>query len=348
MLEPIAQRSVEAVVARLSAVQAAAAFGAELSINTRRLGSRYGDVADGVSDGRLIKTFAFRGAVHLMNPEDAGTYLAIRAASRKWELPSWQSFYDLKPSDWPSFRATVREALANGPLTRQDLGRAVTAHPRYRHLGFVFEGDNWTLLKPLAWLGDICFAGPIGGRTAFQRLDANPRWRGIPDLDEAGPRAIEAYVAGYGPATMDHINHWLGEGLGAGRKRIRSWLGEVDHRLAEVDVDGESAWVLREHVDDLLATRDGSTVRLLPGSDQWVMGTGTADSHVTPLQQRSVVTKGANLVICGGVVSGTWAMRGNRVSVGWFGAGAVPTAEISDEVTRLGTIVGEELELELE
>ena len=110
-------------------------------------------------DGRLIKVFAFRGATQLVTPEDGGIYLALRAASRMWELPSWQSYYGLEPSDWPSFRAVVREALGEGPLTYKELGSAVTADARFRHLQFAFDDKAWTLLKPLMWQGDMCF-GP--------------------------------------------------------------------------------------------------------------------------------------------------------------------------------------------
>src|SRR6187402_3877167 len=156
MLEPLTKTSVEAVVARLGAVRAQSDLAAELSVNTRRTGSKTGDVANALADGRLIKSFAFRGATHLMTPEDAGIFLALRGASRMWELPSWQTYYKLGPSDWPDFRAAVCEALAKGPLTRQELGQAVTAQAGFRHLTFVFEdSNNWTLLKALAWQGDI-------------------------------------------------------------------------------------------------------------------------------------------------------------------------------------------------
>src|SRR5262249_8976388 len=154
----------------------------------------------------------------LLTPEEGGAYLALRAASKMWELPSWQEYYGLKPADWPQFRAAVREALAGGPLTREELAAAGTAQPAYRHLGFAVADGAGTLLKPLAWQGDMSYGPPRDGRSTFQRLDGNPRWAGIPDLDAAGLWAVEAYFRGYGPATPDHLRYWLGEGLGAGRK----------------------------------------------------------------------------------------------------------------------------------
>jgi hypothetical protein len=344
LLDPVGTESVAGVVRRLGAVPAQLDASAELAVRTRRQRSRSGEVARALAEGRIIKTFAFRGATHLLTPEDGGAYLALRAASRMWELPSWQSFYGLTAADWPALRAAVRDALADGPITRDQLGAAITARPKFRHLGFAFGDGAGTLLKPLAWLGDMSFGPPKDGQASFQRLDRNPRWAGIPDLDEAGTRAVEAYFRTYGPATPDHLHYWLGEGLGAGRKRIRSWITGLGDRLAEVDVDGEPAYVLREDLDDLVGTPASSAVRLLPGYDQWVLGPGTADAHVVPPARRRLVSRQANLVVAGGVVSGTWSLTGDQVVTTWFAeAGPPPQDALADEVARLSTIVGRPL-----
>jgi len=340
LLEPVGTESVAGVVRRLGAVPAQLDAAAELAVRVRRVRSRSGEVARALADGRIIKTFAFRGATHLMTPEDGGTYLALRASSRMWELPSWQRFYGLAPADWPRLRATVCEALAGGPRTRDELGAAVTARPEFRHLAFAFADGAGTLLKPLAWLGDMSFGPPRDGRATFQRLDGNPRWAGLPDVDEAGMRAVEAYLRGYGPATPDHLRYWLGEGLGAGRKRIRSWIADLGDRLAAVDIEGESAYVLREDAADLAKTHPATAVRLLPGHDQWVLGPGTADRHVVPPGRRGPVSRGANIVIAGGVVSGTWSLSDDRVVVAWFAElGTPPRDALAEEVARLATIL---------
>ena len=255
LLDPLGTESVEGVVRRLGAVQAQLNSAAELAIRTRRERSKAGEVARALAEGRIIKTFAFRGATHLMSPEDGGAYLALRAASRMWELPSWQSYYGLTPSDWPRLREVVRQALADGPLTLEGLGAAITARSQFRHLTFVFEGNPWTLLKAFAWQGDLSFGPPRDGRATFQRLDHNPRWAGVPDLDEAGSRAVEAYFRAYGPATPDHVQYWLGNGLGAGRKRIQAWIAGFGDRLATLDIDGDSAYIMREDLEELAGTR---------------------------------------------------------------------------------------------
>jgi hypothetical protein len=340
LLDPVGTESVAGVVRRLGAIPALPDAAAELAVRARRERSRPGEVARALAEGRIIKTFAFRGATHLVTPEDGGAYLALRAASRMWELPSWQSCYGLTPSDWPVLRKAVREALAGGPMTREELGAAVTARPKFRHLGFAFTDRSWTLLKALTWQGDMSFGPPRDGHATFQRLDSNPRWAGVPDLDEAGMRAVEAYFRAYGPATAGHVHYWLGEGLGAGRKRIRSWIAGFGDRLAAVDIDGESAYVLREDLEDLVATAATTAVRLLPGYDQWVLGPGTADAHVVPPARRNLVSRQANIVIAGGVVSGTWSLTGDQVVIAWFAeAGPPAREELAEQVARLATIL---------
>lgn len=346
-LEPVADASVEDVVGRLGALQAQSEDATELSIYLRRRSFERADVADAFRDGRLIRTFAFRGATHLMTVQMAAIFLTLRASSKVWERPAWQEFYKLKPSDWPAFRQTVRDALADGPLTRQELGRRVTANARYSHLSFVFTDDNWTLLKPLTWMGDMAFGSPMGGRATFQRLDSNPRWTGLLDVDEAGIEAVRAYLSAYGPATVGHLNYWLGNGLSAGRKKVSSWILRLGDAIAQVDVQGESALVLAEHVDELAAARETRTVRMLPAYDQWMIGPGTADDRVTPRSWRSAVTRGSNVVIVGGVVCGTWKVKGELVIVDALDdSWSMPRDEIDREIGRTGRILGKALVLD--
>jgi len=263
-----------------------------------------------------------------------------------WELPSWRSYYGLEPADWPAFRETVREALAGGPMTREELGAAVTRRPAYRHLGFAFGDGAVTLLKAIAWHGDLSLGPSRDGRATYMRLDQNPRWAGVPPLEEAGPRAVEAYLRAYGPATATHLDYWLGSGLGAGRRRITAWLSGLGDRLAPVDVGGEAAFVMRADLEELAETRPTSAVRLLPAHDQWVLGPGTADPNVVPAARRAPVTRGANVVIAGGAVAGTWTLKADRLDVAWFGeAGPAPEEALEDEAARLGALLGRPLDV---
>jgi len=285
LLAPVGTTSAEDVVRRLAAIPAQS--DAELAVRTRQQDPRPGELDEALRDGRLLRTFAFRGAVHLLTPAE--------------------------------------------------LGAALSARPRYGHLREIFANEPWTLLKALAWQGDLTFGPSRDGEPTFQLLAHNLRWAGLPDLADAGRHAIEAYVRAYGPTTSDHLQYWLGAGLSAGRRRIQGWITELDDRLAPVVVDGAASFALAEDVDELLGTEPTSTVRLLPAYDQWVLGPGTADPTIVPPGQRAVVSRGANLVVAGGVVVGTWSVRQDHLTVTFFADAGRPSSDALDEgIARLG------------
>ena len=347
-LDPVGSGSTPDVVRRLGAVLSMDESLAELAVRTRRTSSQPGELAQALADGEVINAFAFRGAMHYLSPEEGGIYLAVRAAGRQWELPSWVEYYRLRPEDWPDFRAAVRDALQDRPLTIPELGEALAKHRAYRHLKPVFDDGAGTLIKPLTWQGDVSLGPSRAGQRTVQRLDDNPRWSGIPDLEDAGPRAIGAFLRAYGPATFDHVRHWLGANLSAGRRRLDRWLSDLTDRLVAVDVEGTTAYVMTEDADSLATARPSDAVRFLPGHDQWVMGPGTKDSHVTPPARREAMTRKANPVIVGGVVRGTWVVKKDELAVAWLDETQLPRKAVEQEVQRLAAVLGDDRRLTLE
>ena len=348
LLDPVGALSVPRVVSRLCGVQTQVASSAELAIRVRRASSRPGEVARALSDGRLIKTWAMRGALHLLTPEEAGFFLSLIAAGRSWERPSWQRYFGVTPKQLEVLRGVVREALSGAVLTREELVTAVTARRPLRHVGDALRSGWGTLLKPLAWQGDLCFGPNRGNRATFMRPEeASSRWAGVPDPDEAAQAALAAYFGSHGPATVEAFGNWLAGGW-FGKRQLRSWFDAFAGRLAEVEVDGEREYVLDAHLDELASTRPTAAVRLLPGFDQYVLGPGTADGRVVPSPRRSAVSRQAGwispVVVASGVVRGTWELDGSAVRIAWFKeAGRVPRNAVHAEVARLSSILGREL-----
>jgi hypothetical protein len=126
---------------------------------------------------------------------------------------------------------------------------------------------------------------------------------------------------------------------------LGSWFTGLGDRLVPVDVEGTLAYVAREDVDALQVTHPSEAVRFLPGHDQWVMGPGTKDAHVTPPARRDLVTRKANPVIVGGVVCGTWARRGSDLDVTWLDERRPPRKAMEHEAGRLAAILGTDLRL---
>jgi hypothetical protein len=351
-LDPVGDQPVAAVVRRLCGVQSQVASYAELCVRVRRKTSKAGEVARALSEGRVIKTWAMRGTLHLLTPEDAGVFLSLIAAGRSWERPSWQRYFGVTPKQLDALREVVREALGSRALTRGELIEAVIARRGYGHLGDALRSGWGTLLKPYAWQGDLCFGPSQGARVTFTTPKAaSSRWAGVPEPDEAAPVAIASYLRAYGPANADSFGHWIGSGR-IGKRRVQAWFHDLGPRLAEVEAGGERAYVLAEDLDDLMSTKPTRAVRLLPGFDQFVMGPGTGDGHVVPAPRRTAVSKQsgwiAPVVLAGGVVRGTWGIAGDRVQVAWFKeAGAVQRTALRAEVKRLSTILGRDLDVEV-
>ena len=348
LLDPVGSLPVPGVVSRLGAVQAQVASSAELAIRVRRQSSRRGEVARALADGRLVKTWAMRGTLHLLTPDEGGAFLSLMAAGRSWERPSWVRYFGMTPVQMDRLRGVVREAIADRPLTREELIEAVGRKRGFKGVADGLRSGWGTLLKPIAWQGDLVFGPSAGSRVTFTTpRAASAGWAGIPDPDEAAPIAIRAYLGAYGPATVEAFSDWVSGGWFS-KKIMRSWFADLGDALVEVSVDGESAFILAERADELAATRPTSAVRLLPGFDQYVLGPGTKDGHVTPAGRRTEVSRTAGwispVVVAGGVVCGTWELDGDAVNIAWFKeAGRVPRKALEGEVTHLAELVGRDL-----
>jgi winged helix DNA-binding protein len=338
LLDPVGKLPVAEVVRRLCGVQAQVASSAELAIRVRRQASRPGEVGRALADGRIIKTWAMRGALHLLTPENGGAYLSLMAAGRSWELPSWQRYFGMHAKHWDVLRAAV--------------GAAITAQRGLGHLGDELRSGWGTLFKPLAWQGDLCYGPSQGTRVTFTRPDiASSRWAGVPDPHEAAPIVILAYLAAYGPATAANLRNWLARGR-IGARQLRTWFGLLGDQLAEVEVEGERAYLRAEDVDELASARPTTALRLLPGFDAYVLGPGTEDGHVTPAARRGAVSRQAGwispVVVSGGVVCATWELDGDLVRVAWFPEAGKPSRKtIDEELSRLTQILGRDLTMEV-
>ena len=351
-LEPIGSPRVTDVVDRLCGVQAQVASSAELAIRIRRESSTSDDVRRALREGRLLKTWAMRGALHLVTPELGPSLLAVVASGRAWERPSWQRAFGLTTDVMDRFRDATRVILDGRHLTRQELGAEISGRKGLEHLGEGLASGWGTLLKPLAFQGELCFGPSRGNRVTFTRPEtASSRWPGMPPLDEAAPRVMAAYLGAYGPTTIDRLGAWLAGGW-FGLRQLRGWLEALGSDLATVEVDGATAFALAGDVHAIASARRSNAVRLLPGFDQWVLGPGTADGVVTPKERRAEVSRQAGwispVVIVGGVVRGTWDLSAERVAVTWFPEGGrLPRARLAEEVERVSTILGRALVLEV-
>ena len=351
-LAPLGSGTPVDIVRRLCGVQAQVASYADLAVRLRHAQPRVDEVSDALADGRLVKTWANRGTLHLLPADEAGLYLSLLADGRSWESPAWQRYFGITAAQIESLRDVVRDILDGRVMTRDEVNAQIVKRPGYEHLAEHLKSGWGTLFKPLAWQGDICFGPSRGTRVTFARPEQlSSHWRPVPDAEDAAPKVIRNYLGAYGPASPAQVRAGLARGRISGRQ-LKHWFASLGEAVTRVDVDGEEMFVRTEDTDSLAAAKPTSAVRLLGGFDQWVLGPGTDDEHVVPAGRRMSVSRTAGwiapLVVVGGVVRGTWALDGDRVSVDWFAeSGKPPSAALGQEVDRLAGLVGRPLTFEV-
>lgn len=321
---------------------------AEATFAVRQAAPEVGAVERALGRGELIQSYAFRGGSYVFTPQVGAALLAVRTASRGWEKKRWQAQGGFEIADWGPLRAAVREMLAEGPATRAEIAAHLEATPSLRHLATAAATGAGadSLYKPLHWWGDIAFGPSREGGSTFRLLREDPRWPGLPEVDDAGRQAVRLYLRAYGPATSQNLRYWLTEGLSAPARTVAGWIEDLGEDVTTVTIDGAEAYVLTESLAELRASVESSVIRLLPAYDPWVLGPGTADPRLVAPARRGLLSNGASMVLRGGVVIGTWRRDGAAVSVACFEeAGPVAAGELRDAVERLGRSLGTDLTL---
>ena len=333
---PDGDRAVD-VVRRLCGVQAQVTSAAALAVAVRQAEPGTTAVPEALSERSLVRTWAMRGTLHLLPADDAASYLALLASARTWEKAAWQKAF-LPAARMARLTEAVSAALESGAeLDRDELVAAVARHSADQDLAEQIRSSWSAALKPLAWQGLLCSGNPRGTRVTFAAPAARiPAWSGLPDPEEAAARVIPAYLGAHGPATVASFDQWLLRGA-TPKAALRRWFGDLGDSVAQVAVDGATAYLRAEDVDDVAAARPSTAVRLLPGFDQYVLGPGTSDPSVVPPAHRADVSRAAGwispVVVSRGRVAGTWKANGD-IAVDLFEE-PVPAARLRAEVGRV-------------
>ena len=182
-----------------------------------------------------------------------------------------------------------------------------------------------------------------GRSVTFVRCD---RWlEGWRELDprDAQIEACRRYLATYGPARRDEVEHWL-----AWRLPDDVWTAL---ELEEVDVEGHHTFAL---AGDEFPDRAPSGVRLLSHYDVYVVACHPRD-RLIPEQRERIFLKGAgphpSLLVDGGV-AGVWSrkQRGLRLEIlvePFRRLSKAQRVDLAGEAERVATLFGAEPLLEV-
>ena len=331
--------SMLAVVRGLCGVHAQLASSAELALWARVDGLEREEVRAALEDDRtLVKTWAMRGTLHLVTPDDLALIVAVLGP--RWDKPggAWLRGHGVPEEHFEAIVRLVPRAVDARPRTREELADrlADVGGPELRERLL----SGWgALLKPSAHRGDLCFGPNRGRNVTFVRPD---RWLGKlprPDPDEAAGALVRRFLAAYGPATAAEFGRWIGI-AGAQPKRMLAALGD---ELAEVEVDGRAAVILAEDVEALRAAGAPSGARLLPAFDPLVVGTRPRSDLVAQSHEPRIYrAQGwiSPVVLVDGAAAGVWKHQRGRVELDLFGRiSRAARRAIDEEAERLEAFV---------
>jgi hypothetical protein len=324
------------VVRRLCGVQAQVNSAAALAVAARQAEPDPDATAKALQSRDLVRTWAMRGTLHLLPVDDAAAYLALLAGARTWHKGSWQKTF-LTLDEMAALTDAVTDALDGGQaLTREELVTKIKNKALAEHVS-----SGWSaVLKPLAWQGLLCQGPSQGNRVTFMRPDAwSPRWQPAASEDDAARHVVRQYLRAHGPATPAAFDQWLIRG-GTPKRKLKQWFADLGDGVATVDVDGTTAYVLAEDLDELAATKPSTDVRLLPGFDQYLLAPGTADTTVLDAEHRGDVSRAAGwiapIVVSKGRVAGTWSAEDGVPRTELWAK--VPAARLAAETKRLARL----------
>ena len=344
LLDPVGELDDVDVVGRLCGVQAQVPAAAALAVRVRQRRSPLAGVDSALEDRRLVRTWAMRGTLHLLRPNEAGAYLSLVAAARSWEKGSWQKAFGVTPEEMVALVEAVAQALDGRVLSREELVAAVSEIIGRADLETELRSGWGAVLKPVAWQGWLCHATSDGNRVSFARPDQwLTDWAGVPEPQEAARIVIPAYLRAFGPASPERFDAWLTRGASK-KAAVRSWFADLDDRLATVEVDGKPGFLLADDVDDLGGTAPTQIVRLLPAFDQYVLGPSTKAQEIIATSHRAEVSRAAGwiapVVVAAGRVAGTWEINADTVQVRLFeDAGPIPGDALDAEIARIETLM---------
>ena len=342
-----------ALVAEQGGLHAQVMSSAELSLWARVDELEAGGVAAALWDDRtLVKTWAMRATLHLLPASEYGLWQAAIGRFSHYLAPAWLRAFGVTAEELETLLAAVAEAVRGQVLSRSQLAAAVTKETGSAELGDKLLNSWGALLKPAAFRGLLCF-GPGEGQTVG--FTSPETWLPAPgprvDPEEAALVVTRRYLATYGPATRDDYSHWWGGTTPAKAGRLIAALGD---EVVTVTVEGEPAFVLREHAAGLGAVEPVASVRLLPAFDQYVIEASSRRGHLLagPFRDRVYRPQGwlSPVLVVDGVICGVWksARKAKRVVVEiepLVPIGAPVRAAAEDEAERLAAFLGGALDL---
>ncbi len=320
------------VVADICGAQAQVLSAAQMSIWARVRASRIEDLDAAIWKERtLVRSWGMRRTMFLFPSDELALY--VRGTYRR-------SAYNLR---WAQKRVSSEQALdrllsdvldiLSEPRTRNDL--ALMLKPKGYRLKFK-AGGGWGDRRTVPWIEvgnvflsvgfllyvigarDVICSGPNeGNESTFVRADKwLHHWKDVP-VEKAEGELLAKYLSAFGPATLPDFALWAGMYV---RDAKEIWQLQSEN-MANVEVDGQLAWILRSDLPELQeAEIEEPSVILLPFFDSYLLGHKSHRNIVDEKNHKKIYrAQGwiSPIVLVDGRATGVWSyvQRKNNLEV---------------------------------
>jgi hypothetical protein len=303
LVRPPALAGPEQVVDRLFALQGQDLPGVQWSLGLRSGASR-AEVQSAFGSGALVRTWPFRGTLHVIAARDVAWVLQLTGRRTLASAANRHRDLGLDDGTVDKARAVAVESLAGGrSMSRRELLRAFEEH------GISTESQRGAHLLWSLCLSGTCVLGPF--EDGDQRVVLLDEWVPQPrrlSREEALVEVVVRYLAGRGPASEADLAWFTKLPL----KDLREGIDGCRDQLTSFDHEG-TRYLAHAPTLDAVASLRPSAVLMLPGFDELLLGYG--DRSLSLAADHAPLTVPGNngmfkaTVVSRGRVVGLWSRR---------------------------------------
>ncbi len=302
-----------------------------------RTGANRSEVEAAIEARLVTRSWPMRGTLHLMATEDVQWMCRLLNQGRPAATRARFAQLEITDAVLDRGRELVTAALSGGrSLSRPEAMELLRAN------GIAPDGQRGPhLLTRYCQEGLLCQGPPAGKQPTFVLLDEWVPNSWSPGREEAMAALAERYVLSHGPVTERDVAGWSGQNLTFVRQAVALAGGAI-----ETEVIGGTSYLVHASAP---APADRSTVQLLPGFDEYLLGYKDRSAMLTPEQERLVVPGGNGVfqptLVVGGRIVGTWGRRVGATRVDltvtlFAGVRAVARVAVARAANAYGTFLG--------
>ncbi len=265
------------------------------------------DIEHEIANHTLIRSWIFRGTLHLVNANDLRWLLDLLAPRIMKSASSRHKQLELDEVTFRRSNIVLSRVLSGGnQFSREELSVEL------QKAGIITTGQRLVHILQRASLEQlICFGARRGKEYTFTLLDEKVPATATKPREEALLELARRYFTSRGPASLQDFAWWSG----LSQSDARIGIGGAGSLLQEEIVKGVKYW-FSKNLPDRIA--NVPSVQLLPAFDEFVISYADRSHCLDSSHTKKVISSNGifyPIVVINGMVAGTWKRMVNKESV---------------------------------